>query len=279
MRHLCPILGRETETEPAGFGRDGWSLVRCVETGMVFLPDPPAYEELESNYAWEATSAAERRRRLREEPVRARVSDAMKRVKAVVLRSRNKMADLALEAAGRWPAGTRLEVVDFGCAQCRLLLRTHERLRDGGYGCVPVGVEVSRGLAAQGDARLRELGGRVECASAIDGARRLATGSIHLALMSSFLEHEAKPFELLRELRRVLRPDGAVVIKVPNFACWNRALRGNRWCGFRYPDHVNYFTPTTLARLAAEAGYRVVRQRASDRVPTSDNMYAVLGPA
>lgn len=97
--------------------------------------------------------------------------------------------------------------------------------------------------------------------------------------MSSFLEHEAKPFELLRELRRVLRPDGAVVIKVPNFACWNRALRGNRWCGFRYPDHVNYFTPTTLARLAAEAGYRVVRQRASDRVPTSDNMYAVLGPA
>jgi SAM-dependent methyltransferase len=94
--------------------------------------------------------------------------------------------------------------------------------------------------------------------------------------MSSFLEHEAKPLELLRELRRALRPDGAVIIKVPNFASWNRSVRGGRWCGFRYPDHVNYFTPDTLARLAAEAGYRVARQRASDRAPTSDNMYAVL---
>lgn len=279
MRHRCPILGRDTDTVPTGFGRDGWSLVRCTETGMVFLPDPPAYEELETNYAWEATSAAERERRLRDEPVRARVSDAMKRVKAIVLRRRNKMAGLALEAARRWPVGTRLEVVDFGCAQCRLLIRTTERLCEAGFGCVPIGVEVSRRLAAQGDASLRPLGGRVECASAIDGARRLASGSTHLALMSSFLEHEAKPFELLRELRRALRTDGAVVIKVPNFACWNRSARGNRWCGFRYPDHVNYFTPETLARLAAEAGYRVIRQRASDRVPTSDNMYAVLGPA
>ena len=138
---------------------------------------------------------------------------------------------------------------------------------------------MSRGLAAQGDARLRELGGGVECASAIDGARRLAAGSILPALMSCFLEHESKPFDLLRELRRVLRPDGAVVIKVPNLACWDRLRRGDRWCGFRYPDHVNYLTPTTLARLAAQAGYRVVRQGASDRVPTIDNMYAVLGPA
>ena len=28
-----------------------------------------------------------------------------------------------------------------------------------------------------------------------------------------------------------------------------------RWCGFRYPDHLNYFTPKTLAAMAGEAGF------------------------
>lgn len=276
MRHRCPILGRDTETEPTPFRRGEWSLVRCIETGMVFLPNPPAYQQLESEFAWEETSRAERTRRLREEPVLSRLSGAFKKVRLAVFRSRNKMADLAVECARRWPAGEPLQVVDFGCAECKLLARTFERMKESGHACVPVGIEVSRSLAAQGDAMMRPLGGRVICASAFDGAAGLAAGSVHLALMSSFLEHEAKPLELLRELRRALRADGAVIIKVPNFASWNRSVRGGRWCGFRYPDHVNYFTPDTLARLAAEAGYRVARQRASDRAPTSDNMYAVL---
>jgi hypothetical protein len=80
---------------------------------------------------------------------------------------------------------------------------------------------------------------------------------------------------LLRKLHRVLSQDGLVVLKVPNFACVNRLLRGGRWCGFRYPDHVNYFTPTTLRRLALESGFEV-SQGFLDCLPTSDTMYAVL---
>jgi hypothetical protein len=70
-----------------------------------------------------------------------------------------------------------------------------------------------------------------------------------------------------------------VVVKVPNFASVNRRLRGNRWCGFRFPDHVNYFTPATLARLAHEAGYVVDPGRRADRPLLGDNLYAVLRPA
>ena len=74
-----------------------------------------------------------------------------------------------------------------------------------------------------------------------------------------------------------LAGDGAVVVKVPNYACLARRFRGRRWCGYRWPDHVNYFTPATLAATARAAGLRVVRMSVMDRNPVSDSLYAVLG--
>jgi hypothetical protein len=94
--------------------------------------------------------------------------------------------------------------------------------------------------------------------------------------MASFLEHEIQPLPLLRESVRRLRSDGRVLVKVPNHNCWNRHLRGARWCGYRWPDHVNYFTPRTLAAMAMAAGLCVERMNPLDRFPLSDSLYAVL---
>ena len=94
--------------------------------------------------------------------------------------------------------------------------------------------------------------------------------------MLSFLEHESQPLELLQAIGTVLKPDGYVILKVPNFACWNRYVRGRKWAGYRYPDHVNYFTPATLEMLANKAGFELQKQKLSYRIPTSDNMYAAL---
>jgi hypothetical protein len=81
---------------------------------------------------------------------------------------------------------------------------------------------------------------------------------------------------VLEETRRVMRPGARIIIKVPNYDSWNRRLRGAKWCGFRFPDHVNYFTPETMTRLVKKAGMRVVRFGMGDRMPTSDNMWLVV---
>jgi hypothetical protein len=75
----------------------------------------------------------------------------------------------------------------------------------------------------------------------------------------------------------VLRPDGRLILKMPNYASVNRRVRGARWCGYRFPDHVNYFTPASLQAMVRAAGLEVVRMRAVDRLPTSDNMWLVAG--
>jgi predicted SAM-dependent methyltransferase len=120
------------------------------------------------------------------------------------------------------------------------------------------------------------LGGQVFQASAIDGTSEFDSGSIDIVAMTSFLEHECRPLELLRRLHAIMNQNGTIVLKVPNFDCWNRKLRRDKWCGFRYPDHVNYFTPKTLRRLSQESGFEMSHQNVLDRFPLSDNMYAVL---
>ena len=67
-----------------------------------------------------------------------------------------------------------------------------------------------------------------------------------------------------------------IVIKVPNYASINRSVRGPKWAGFRWPDHVNYFTPSTLRKMADKAGFGIRRMGLADRFPLSDSMYAVL---
>jgi len=96
-------------------------------------------------------------------------------------------------------------------------------------------------------------------------------------VMISFLEHDVQPLQVLIAARRVLQPDGVVILKVPNLDCWNRRLQGKGWPGFRFPDHVNYFTPETLSQLVSKADLKIVRFSWRDRLPTSDNMWLVAG--
>lgn len=276
MEMLCPILGRPTPVRLTGFQSGPWRIVQCRETGFVFLADPPAYEQLQVEHAWEVTSAAEKQRRRDAEPWLSKLSLAAARLKLRLFPRRNRFFDLSLPLCELFPAGQALRVLDIGCAAADLLHDLHDRFAAIGRRVVPFGIEVSAHLAKLADAECARLGGRVEFASALEGAARFEPGSVDLVIMSSFLEHEAQPLALLKALAPALSPDALIVLKVPNFGCINRYLRGGRWCGFRYPDHVNYFTPATLKRLAHEAGFVVARQQLIDCLPTSDTMYAVL---
>ena len=276
MSQNCPILERITTVDETDFSRDDWLIVRCRETGFVFLANPPEYSQLETEYAWEQTSLKETERRAIEEPVMSRVSTIAKQTKMTLFPKRNKIATVACGLLRTRQPSETLAVLDVGCGAGVLMAEVHRRLASVGRKVTPIGIEVSRQLASASHRQVAPLGGRVVCANALDGLAELPSGSIHLAMMCSFLEHECQPLRMLQRLYAVLVPGGSVVLKVPNFACWNRMLRGRKWCGFRFPDHVNYFTPKTLHTLAQEAGFERTQQNMLDKFPLSDNMYAVL---
>jgi predicted SAM-dependent methyltransferase len=94
-------------------------------------------------------------------------------------------------------------------------------------------------------------------------------------MLRSYLEHELNPLAVLQELHRTLQPGGVALIKVPNYASLNRRIMGRRWCGFRHPDHLNYFTPKTLRMIAERAGFECITNPIW-YIPTNDNMRALL---
>jgi 2-polyprenyl-3-methyl-5-hydroxy-6-metoxy-1,4-benzoquinol methylase len=92
-------------------------------------------------------------------------------------------------------------------------------------------------------------------------------------LFGDTLEHLPDPAAVLRRLRTKLRPDGHLVVSVPNIANWSVRLQllGGR---FRYTDrgildrtHLRFFTVKTLPEMLAAGGFRVERLIASVPVP------------
>jgi SAM-dependent methyltransferase len=242
---------------------------------MVYLANPPAQEQFQDEFAWEVTHAQESSRRRREEPLLYATSRGFKMLRKRWL-GRDKVVGMLDRLIHRQSSGP-IRLVDIGCAEGDLFRRLVNRLPARAIKRLkPIGIEISSYLAARADRRLRLHGGHCIHASGIDGLRKLPESTAHIVVLSCVLEHELDPVPLLAACRERLSHDGVVVIKVPNYACLARRLRGRRWCGYRWPDHVNYFTPQSLAAMADRAGLRVARMGLRDRSPLSDSLYAVL---
>ena len=260
----CPLCGLDNRaTPPNRYSNEPWTIKTCAGCGFVYIDRAPGYTALFSTMAWERTAKAEERRREAIRPLSFKYS-RLTRARLHIL-PRKKMH--ALVEAHAKPGN----VVDLGCGDGSFMAELADRF-------VPFGIEISTALAGSASERFGARGGGVINAPCLDGLKGYADGFFSAATLRSYLEHEMHPAAVLKELHRALAPGGVAVVKVPNYASLNRRVMGRKWCGFRYPDHLNYFTPATLAAMAETCGYRA-RFGLTYRLPTSDNMYAILARA
>lgn len=260
----CPACNQPgDQLAPLPYGNDQWPIKACAFCGFVYLSKAPVYERLSEEFAWEHTSEAERKVREQREPIKQSISRVLKSFRRDVLK-RDKLGDLMRRYA---PQGN---VLDIGCAGGGFLAQLPAQY-------TPYGIEISSQLSADAAAIVNPRGGTMTHDNALNGVRTLPENHFQCVVMSSFLEHEIDPTGLLTGIKRILALGGIVIIKVPNYACWNRHIRSEKWCGFRLPDHVNYFTPQSLQILVQSAGLSVIKFSVRDKHPLSDNMWMVAG--
>jgi SAM-dependent methyltransferase len=262
----CPYCGKDnTAYAPTTFGDNDWPIKACSACGFVYIEVAPVYERLVEEFAWEKTSAAETARRVSQEPIRNSISKRLKAFRHRWLK-RDKLPWLIRRYVG--PGN----VLDIGCG-------AGGSISDLDQIYVPHGIEISRALALRAEQRVKSRGGHILHDNAISGLHKFPSDYFSGVLLSAFLEHEINPRILLMEVYRTLSPGGRCIVKVPNFASLNRVIRGKKWCGFRLPDHINYFTPTNLVGMCDQIGFRIERFALMDRLPTSDNMWIVIQKA
>ena len=79
--------------------------------------------------------------------------------------------------------------------------------------------------------------------------RAFAHGSCAAVTMFHVLEHLYDPASYLDAAHQLLRPEGRLIVQVPNAACWQFLLLGERWNGIDVPRHLIDFRLSDVEAL------------------------------
>lgn len=100
----------------------------------------------------------------------------------------------------------------------------------------------------------------LDCRAGALAEAALPADSFDVAVLYHVIEHFREPRRELNELNRLIRPGGHLVIETPDVeTIWFQLLRA-RWRQI-IPDHLFFFSRTTLTRLLQEEGFTVTEIR------------------
>jgi len=97
------------------------------------------------------------------------------------------------------------------------------------------------------------------CGTLVDAP--LAPASCAVVTMFHVLEHLEEPAAYLMAARELLRPEGRLIVQVPNAACWQFLLLGENWSGLDVPRHLLNFRVQDLENLLDYCGFEVLRRK------------------
>lgn len=228
--------------------------MRCAECDLTYLRNPVEYDALQEDFAWEKTY------------VEKSAKGGSTSLSPLIRKMRARLGFQHKPKTDKFRTWFHDgHVLDIGCGLGERIVPP----------MTPYGIELSNSLQAEADTIMRKRGGYC-----LHGAGAEAIGNFNEAqfdgiLMNSYLEHETDVMGVLKGAHRALKDGGAVYVRVPNFGSLNRRVIGANWCGFRYPDHVNYFTLTTLKSTVARAGFALELINGK-RLMVDDNIQALL---
>jgi len=218
------------------------TFVKCASCGLVYQNPRPTFTEMAAHYPPEYESYAP-------EPDLENSSWLLRQAIRYGVAKRCRYIT-RYKHAGR--------LLDVGCASGIFLQGIRNLGKWEPYG-VEINAEVAR-LAQEHGLDVRP--GTLEQAGYADEYFDAVT-------LWDVLEHLHDPVGSLSEIHRILKPDGLVVIRVPNGNSRDSRLFGRYWAGLDSPRHLYIFTPEILAKMLDATGFKIVGQdSASGSYPT-----------
>jgi 2-polyprenyl-3-methyl-5-hydroxy-6-metoxy-1,4-benzoquinol methylase len=238
----CPVC-LNAATAPALSGTDilfettskTFTLDSCSACHCLFLNPMPGVDEIAAFYPTQYWWSSGR-------------PGLLKKLEAIYRRMalRGHVAFISRAAGNR--AG--IDLLDVGCGSASLLGLMKQR------GFRVMGVDFSPEAAAVAKT---ENGVQVVVGSLQDAA--FPGRSFDLVTLFHVMEHVTNPREVLKEVARILRPEGSLVLQVPNIDSWQFRIFGARWYGLDIPRHVIDYSSHAMLALLADTGFTPRRIR------------------
>lgn len=214
------------------FSQKGWTVYKCSSCGLGMLDPIPSPEELAALYRETYFVGHYDEGVTPGTPaMRKRLSQEGHRIK--FLRSFKK--------TGR--------ILDIGCGRGYFLMACRER------GFDVQGFDVSE----DGAAYVRETLGIPVMTGKLEGA--FESSVFDVVTMWHSLEHTSYPAKYLELAKHWLKPEGILVIDVPNYSGTDARLKWDEWEDWDLPYHLLHFTPRSLDTLLQRHGFVVIQRK------------------
>lgn len=255
---ICNLCGND-ETRflhDVGVRKDGvvdkFMIVECKHCGLVYLNPRPTKETIltyyqdSDYYAWQNNVRLSYKQKLKYMVIEELGQyPQLRRFFVVKWLRKLTVAILKHHVSIFVPYAKEGEVLDIGCGSGQFLqwLAAH--------GFHAHGVEISQ-LAAQ---RARQIGLDVYCGELVDA--QYPDDFFDVVIANHVLEHVYDPVGLIREVARILKPNGLFIIGVPNIESYEYRVFGMDWGPLEVPQHTYHFSYNTLNAMLQRNNFSV----------------------
>jgi 2-polyprenyl-3-methyl-5-hydroxy-6-metoxy-1,4-benzoquinol methylase len=95
----------------------------------------------------------------------------------------------------------------------------------------------------------------------VSGTAAVSDHSFDAITLWHVLEHLPNLELQIKELKRILKPNGTILIAVPNFKSYDAAYYKQYWAAYDVPRHLWHFSRTSMQRLFEKQGLTVAEVR------------------
>ena len=203
-------------------GYERHDLLSCSDCGFVFMRKIPTNNELENYYAVYAYENE------KEMPEPTRIS-----------------LESLLDTFEKYRKNNR--ILDVGCGEGWILELALKR------GWQSYGTEFSSKAI-----EICEKKG-IKMHAGVLNPKNIKEKDFDVIVSSETIEHINNPREELANIHQLLRKGGLLYLTTPNFNSYLRRMMKDKYAIIKYPEHLSYYTTTTLNKLLKETGFSKAR--------------------
>ena len=236
MNNKCPWCGSDKAQinlwlRDEFLTKEDFHICECLNCGLLYTMPRPSKDKIGAYYKSEEYYS-------HQENTKGFIPKVYEKVKKVNLKHKYNLATNGL------PVG---KMLDIGCGVGDFLHTAEMH----GWECT--GVEPSEDAKAIAQKRMH---GEIFSSEELEN---MPDGSFDLITMWHVLEHVDDLKWQVEQLHRLIKPNGRVVIALPNYKSYDGQYYKELWAAYDVPRHLNHFSKTTLTKIFKTNGLELIK--------------------